>query len=389
MKYFLIPCLVLCIVLGMGLGAQGAAKKSVKSAKQAAPKAETAEPAIANPPAEASESSRWPEGKTGDAAKAYSNGDYETARRLWQELAQTGDAEAMNNLGVLYDQGIGVERDPGMAARWFADSANAGNPAGMSNYGRLLEQGRGLPANPEEAARWFDQAARKDQPEAQFNLGFLYEHGRGVPRDDAAAAAWYSRAGSLRQKDALARLGHFYRIGKGVPQDGRKAVLLLYAAAMEGSQAAIEELEELAKESPQKAQAILFGQKLDSADRTGMREALKKAGAKISREDDQHICDVYEAAGIAPGAREMAACYGPEGRLGFVKIDYPAPDKNRADAVLKMVESRFGAPTAGENDNSSLWNLGSIIVATQYLPDHKLVSLMYMVPKVYHQTRAQ
>lgn len=341
------------------------------------------------PPAQPAQPLTTQSGKAQDAARAYKSGNIDEARKIWEELAKEGDAQAMNNLGVLYDQGVGVEADPGRAVHWFAESANAGNPSGMSNYGRLLEQGRGIPANVPEAARWFDMAARHGQPEAQYNLGYLYEHGHGVPKDDASAAAWYSRAASLRQKDALARLGHFFRIGKGVTQDNSKATLLLYAGAMEGSLAAIEELEDMAKEIPQKAKASLFGQQLDQTDRKAMREALKKSGAKAKREDDSHICDVYEGAGIVPGSNEMAVCYGPKDKLGFLKIDYGANDKQRAEAVLKMVESRFGAPTAGENDDARLWNLGGVIVATHYAPVHKQISLMYMVPKVYHLTKAR
>lgn len=339
--------------------------------------------------AQKSEADPWPTGPAGDAARAYARGDIVTARKIWEEEAKKGDAQAMNNLGTLYDQGKGVEPDAGRAFHWFAESANAGNPSGMNNYGRLLEQGRGVPANPEEAARWFDKAARLGQPEAQFNLGFLYEHGRGVPKDDNAAAAWYSRAASMQQKEALARLGHFYLTGRGVEKNPQRGALLLYAAAMEGSPAAIKELEALAKENPPKASAVLFGQKLDEARRATMRDSLKKTGTPIKREDDQHICDVYDVSRTVPGAGEMAACYGPSGRLAFLKIDYAAPDKNRAQAVLKMVENRFGSPTAGEGEDARIWNLGSAIVATQYAPTHGQISLMYMIPEVYHQTKGK
>lgn len=330
---------------------------------------------------------KWPEGSEGDAGRAYSRGDYEEARRIWEKMAASGDSQAMNNLGVLYDQGKGVDVDAGRAVYWFAQSANAGNPAGMSNYGRMLEQGRGIPANPEEAARWFDQAARKGQPEAQYNLGFLYENGRGVPKDDAAAAAWYSRAASLKQPDALARLGHLFRNGQGVAKNEERGALLLYAAAMEGSTSAIRELEEMARENPKKSEAVLFGQQLNNTTRTGMRDALRKIGAVARREDDKKICDIYNAANIVPGAQDMAICYGPSGQLAFVKIDYAAQDNNRANAILKMVESRFGKPTAGEGEDSRMWNLGPVIVATQYAPTHQQMSLMYMVPKVYHLTQ--
>ena len=96
---------------------------------------------------------QWPAGPEGEAAKAYAEGNIAKARKIWEELAANGDGQAMNNLGVLYDQGKGTDPDVGQAINWFAKSARAGNPSGMSNYGRMLEQGRGLPANPEEAAR--------------------------------------------------------------------------------------------------------------------------------------------------------------------------------------------------------------------------------------------
>lgn len=375
----------LCLLSTPGHAAQPAKKTAPAKKPAAAVTAATSGAIAIAQPAEP----EWPAGPAGDAARAWAAGDIKKAREIWEKMAGDGDAQAMNNLGVLYDQGKDVEPDPGRAAHWFAQAANAGNPSGMSNYGRMLEQGRGLPANPSEAARWFDLAARKGQAEAQYNLGLLYENGRGVDRDETSAAAWYSRAASQNQRDALARLGHFYRIGRGVNKDLPRAALLLYAAAMEGSEPAIAELESMAKDNPPKGQAVLFGQKLDEATRSAMRAALKKAGAKIKRETDTHICDVYDSSAIVPGSSEMAVCYGPDQRLGFLKIDYAAPDNSRADAIYKMVEGRFGAPTAGEGQDARLWNLGSVIVATKYAPTHSQMSLMYMAPKVYHLTKGK
>ena len=327
-----------------------------------------------------------------EAIAAYRRGEFVKARDIWQKLADGGDAKAMNNLGVLYDQGQGVEPDAGRAMNWFARSAKAGDPSGMSNYGRMLLRGRGTEPNPSEAARWFDMAARAGQAEAQYNLGLMYEEGRGVDggRDMKAAAAWYSRAAAQQQVAALARLGHLYRIGEGVDRNAGRATLLLYAAAMNGHAEAIRELEEMAGAGQGQA-AVLFGQKLDAADRPGMRAALKKTGIPATREDDAYICDEYDVRKAVPGAMRMAACYGPgnPAALGFVKIDYAVRDKNRAERILNMVEGRFGKPSAAEGDDSRLWNLGSVIVATQYAPTHGEMSLIYMVPRVYHQTRPQ
>ncbi|MDO5483718.1 MAG: tetratricopeptide repeat protein, partial [Desulfovibrionaceae bacterium] len=235
------------------------------------------------------------------AAEAHARGDFATARAIWQKLAEDGDAQAMNSLGLLYDRGQGVEPDAGRALHWFAKSAQAGEPAGMSNYGRMLEQGRGVAPDPLEAARWLDLAARRGHPEAQYNLGMLYEHGHGVAQDDKAAAAWYSRAAAAQQGAALARLGQFYRLGRGVEKNPARATLLLYAAAMQGDEDAFRELESMAKEGPNRPAAVLFGQRLDDTDRPAMRAALQKSGVTPKRVKDGLICDLYDVRQSVPG----------------------------------------------------------------------------------------
>ncbi len=325
------------------------------------------------------------------AVAAYRAGDYGKARELWEKLAAAGDAYAMNNLGILYDRGQGVAVDLGRALHWFGLSAKAGNPQGMSNYGWMLDQGRGMEARPEEAARWYDKSARAGQAEAQYNLGLMYERGRGVPKDLASAAAWYSRAALQQQTEALARLGHLYRTGEGVPKDESKAALLLYAASMNGSQPAIKELEELAPKDASSRGIALFGQRMDQTNRQTMRDVLKKANVPAVRMSDEFICDLYDVKRTVPGAGQMTICYGAGKNqpLGFLKIDYLAPNQEMAKKIHGMVEGRFGKPQASESDASSLWNMGTVVVATQYVPDQKQLSLMYMVPRVYHETKTR
>jgi TPR repeat protein len=326
-----------------------------------------------------------------EALRACERGDFFRARDIWQKLAESGDGQAMNNLGVLYDQGKGLEEDPGRALYWFERAARAGHPAGMSNYGRMLESGRGIAENPQEAAKWFDRAAREGQPEAQYNLGLLYEQGRGVGQDDRTAAIWYGRAAAQQQMEALARLGRCYRTGKGVPKDSAKATLLLYAAAMNGHVQAVRDLEELSREEVKRPPAMFFGQKLDNTDRGAMRTALRDAGVPVVREDDGFICDVYDVRGLIQGAGEMAACYAPgkPAPVGFVKIDYSVATAATANNIVRMLGERFGEPSAEEGEDSRLWNLGSVLVATRYMPTHKLLSLMYMIPRTYYLTQQQ
>lgn len=132
----------------------------------------------------------------------------------------------MNNLGVLYDQGHGVEPDTGRALHWFAQSAKAGHPSGMSNYGRMLEQGRGIAANPQEAARWFDLAARQGQPKPSTIWGCCTNWAGACPRMTRRPPPGTAGRGQ-QQSESLARLGHFYRAAGAwqKPRPGRAAAL--------------------------------------------------------------------------------------------------------------------------------------------------------------------
>jgi TPR repeat protein len=324
-----------------------------------------------------------------DGVAAYQRADYANAIRIWHELGEAGDIRAIYNLGVLFDLGQGVAQDPARAAVYFNHAAQGGHPRAMSNYGRLLEQGRGVAKDEAQAAYWFHKAAESGLAEAQYNLGLMYERGRGVPQSERDAAAWYSRAAADGQSAALERLGLMYRDGRGVSHNATRATLLLYGAAMDGRQDSIQALEQMA---PKQQPFSLFGQRLDNTERAAMRKAIIVAKASPVREDDKYACDIYRVTEAVPGASELAACYGPQkagkpAPLGFIKIDYPAPDAAQTQKIRAMVEKRFGPPTASEGQNSLLWNLGTVIVATQYAPDLKQMALMYMVPKVYHLTR--
>lgn len=241
--------------------------------------------------------------------------------------------------------------------------------------------------------------AEQGASDAQFRMGLLYERGEGVPKNDRDAAAWYGMAAG-RLPEAQARLGQFYREGRGVDKNATRAALLLYGATMAGHGQAMKDLAAMARKNAPKAS--LFGVNLARAERGALRAALKRAAVLPVREDDDYICDVYDVRKAVPGAVEMAACYGPAEQaagkneagtgadrqlLGFVKIDYTAADRVQAGRISAMTRGRFGEPSAGEGADAAMWNLGDVIVATQYAPQAGQVGLMYMVPRVYHLTR--
>ena len=93
--------------------------------------------------------------------------------------------------------------------RWYRQAADDGLAEAQDNVGLLYENGLDVPKDNTEAARWYRKAADQGFAPAQYNLGVLYESGARVPKDDVEARYWYGLAatqGYEEAKKALARL---------------------------------------------------------------------------------------------------------------------------------------------------------------------------------------
>ena len=117
----------------------------------------------------------------GGGYQSYLKGDYEAAYREWLPLAELGDAEAQYNLGVLYDEGAGVEQDLATAVSWYQKAASQGFIDAQSNLGMMYYHGHGVERDYRAAAQWFRQAADQGDEEARECLEKI---SRELPADD-------------------------------------------------------------------------------------------------------------------------------------------------------------------------------------------------------------
>ncbi len=136
---------------------------------------------------------------------AYQRGDFDAALRLFQPLAEHGDASAQSNLGVMYEQGRGVAQNYREAMKWFRLAAIQGNASAQSNLGVMYYKGQGIAQDYVEAMKWYRMAAEQRNLEAQFNLGVMYGEGRGVAQDRVRAHMWFNLAAAV-SNDGNAKL---------------------------------------------------------------------------------------------------------------------------------------------------------------------------------------
>jgi uncharacterized protein len=143
--------------------------------------------------------------------EAHHRGDYATALREWQPLAEQGNALAQYNLGLLYDIGQGAPKDYDQARQWYEKAAAQGQADAQVNLGILYDYGRSIQQDFKKAVYWYRLSAKQGNALAQRRLGSMYERGDGVEKDYVQAYMWYilgttggADRGSAR-KDALAK----------------------------------------------------------------------------------------------------------------------------------------------------------------------------------------
>jgi len=90
---------------------------------------------------------------------SYDRADYKTALKVWMPQAESGDPEAQNYVGQIYEQGLGVAPDYTKAAAWYRKAADQGYSRAQVNLANLYEKGLGVEHNPTEALNLYRKAA--------------------------------------------------------------------------------------------------------------------------------------------------------------------------------------------------------------------------------------
>ena len=165
---------------------------------------------------------------------AYSDKNWAAALVACTREANAGNLSAQRNLGTIYDQGLGVNKDPAQAALWFRKAAEAGNRDATFQLAMMYENGRGVPQDQKQALDWYRKAALLGDADSQVKLGRAYMDGKNVNKDEGEASAWFQRAADQGNFYALNRLGAMYIDGKGVHKDETRGVKLFQAAAARG-----------------------------------------------------------------------------------------------------------------------------------------------------------
>jgi uncharacterized protein len=101
-------------------------------------------------------------GQLEDGEAAYFKHDYANAMRLLRPLADGGSAAAQNWLASIYFWGgHGVPQNAAQAAQWYRKAADHGNALAQAHLGLMYEHGYGVPRDPVIARMWLNLAVSR------------------------------------------------------------------------------------------------------------------------------------------------------------------------------------------------------------------------------------
>lgn len=216
--------------------------------------------------------------------------NYTAARQMWLNIEGRGKSEAMFNLGILHEQGKGVDENIDEAIRYYLKGAELGSRAAAYQVGLMYSAFPGK-IKKDEAVHWLTIAAldgdkdaaklladiddlRNSQDEmvgirrlivtgqnnkalAKLNelayqsspkleaiveLAWLYEAGLAVERDIEKAGELFLKAADLGNGRAQYAISVMYETGVGQNQDREKAKHYLQLSAEQGYQPAVNKL---------------------------------------------------------------------------------------------------------------------------------------------------
>ena len=145
------------------------------------------------------------------------------AIKCYLDAADRGHAGAMNDLGGVFEYGIGVPKNLATALAWYERAAEFGHAGAMTHMGQLSENGRDVPQDFANARHWYEKAAALGNAASMNNLANLFRYGRGVAPNLPAAANWYLKAAELGLASAMNSLGEMSEGSAGVPQNYQTA----------------------------------------------------------------------------------------------------------------------------------------------------------------------
>ena len=180
-----------------------------------------------------------------EGTKLYSKGEYEKAIEFYKKAIDAGNGAAAADLGNMYHNADGVERNYDEALKYFRRGAELGNRVATGNVGHCYRWGHGVAQDYVEAMKWLKKSSDMGSSWAMNVLGDMYFYGEGVEKNYDEALKYFRKGAEAGNNNAIANVGYMYCYGKGVEQNFEEAMKWYRKAADGGNAWAMSEIGDL------------------------------------------------------------------------------------------------------------------------------------------------
>ena len=228
--------------------------------------------------------------------------DYQSALTVWLDAASTGDAQAMNYVGEIFEQGLG--RDPDYV---------------MAKY-------------------WYERAVAADFKPAMVNLAGLYDTGRGVDRDAVMAINLYRQAWGIPDGEAL-----LTQADSDAASAETESALAAVRAENEQLAAAAEAAREALQSESDRAAALTARAESAEAERDSLAARFEDAPINAAGEVLPVIASLGDASPVLQSGRDYGRYFALViGNSEHQFLSELSSAKNDARRVSEVLVDRYG-----------------------------------------------
>lgn len=158
---------------------------------------------------------------------------------LFEAAFESGNADAMNDLGALYyDGNRGFDQDFAKSVECYKLAAQKGSRQAQENLGYCYYYGRNMPVDYEKAFHCFALGAFDGHLISLYKIGDMYRSGYYVEKDQTESFRIYMRCLDTMTDEAapkvagpvFLRLGYAFLNGEGTDEDAKTALVCFQKA---------------------------------------------------------------------------------------------------------------------------------------------------------------
>jgi hypothetical protein len=153
-----------------------------------------------------------------------------------KKSADHNDSDAQCDLGIMYLEGKGVEKNEKKAVDYFQKAAEQGHADAQLNLAVSYENGEGIAKDMTKAIIWYCKAVEQGDADAQIQLERLLTDELNSEKAKSDIFNWLQQAAVQNLKFAQNALIKSYSLGLGISQDLKLATYWTMRSGMENSE---------------------------------------------------------------------------------------------------------------------------------------------------------